>query len=323
MPELPEVETIVRDLQKKVLGRKLIDVWTDFRKMIHLCPAFAEATADRQGFGLRPTKPPSADEAGGQVKKPKDFEEFRKKIKNKKIRKIWRRGKNIIIELSGGLSILIHQKMTGHLLWGNWKFKEGRWDPINAGPLEDSANKFLHLVFWLDDKKQLALSDLRKFAKVELWGTQQLSQSQGFKNLGPEPLKKSFTFQKFEEILRERKSKIKKVLMDQNVISGIGNIYSDEILWEAKILPLRDAINLSGKELKEIYLAAKKILKMAIKLRGESFSDFRDLQGKRGNFDKMRKVYRREGESCSRCGASIKRVKIGGRSAHYCPVCQI
>ena len=102
MPELPEVETIVRDLNKAILGRKIEDVWSDFRKMI---------------------------------KKPKDFEEFRKRLKGKKIQKIWRRGKNIIFELSQGLSLLIHQKLTGHLLLGKWEQKNGRWLAKIPGPL--------------------------------------------------------------------------------------------------------------------------------------------------------------------------------------------
>jgi formamidopyrimidine-DNA glycosylase len=110
--------------------------------------------------------------------------------------------------------------------------------------------------------------------------------------------------------------------MDQNVISGIGNIYSDEILWQAKIHPFKDISKLSEEELKEIYLAMKEILKKAIAAKGESISDFRRITGEKGGFDPLRKVYRREGEKCPRCGTIIKRIKIGGRSAHFCPTCQ-
>jgi len=110
--------------------------------------------------------------------------------------------------------------------------------------------------------------------------------------------------------------------MNQNVIAGIGNIYSNEILWEAKIHPFQNISKLKEDNLKKIYEAMKKILKKAIELGGESISDFRDTEGKKGRFDILRKVYRREGEKCSRCGTIIKRIKIGGRSAHFCPKCQ-
>jgi formamidopyrimidine-DNA glycosylase len=291
MPELPEVETTVRDLNEKVLGRTFIDVWTDWKKI---------------------------------VRRPKSFEEFKKEIKGKKILNIRRRGKNILFELSENRSLLIHQKLTGHLLLGKWQFLNGNWQSLIPGPLlDDPMNKFLHLIFWLDDRRQLALSDLRKFAKVELWDKESLEKSEEMKNLGPEPLEKDFTFEKFKEVLsKKKKGKIKQVLMDQEVIAGIGNIYSDEILWQAKIHPFKDIERLSDEEIKEIYSAMKEILKKAIAARGESISDFRRITGEKGGFDPLRKVYRREGEKCPRCGTIIKRIKIGGRSAHFCPKCQ-
>jgi len=169
----------------------------------------------------------------------------------------------------------------------------------------------------------LALSDLRKFAKAELWKTEELKNSEEIKNLGPEPLSKDFTFEKFKEVLKKKKGKIKQILMYQTVIAGIGNIYSDEILFEAQIHPFRKIPKLSETELKKIYQAMRKILKKAIELKGSSITDFRDIKGKRGSFDKIIKVYRKEGKKCSRCGTIIKRAKIGGRSAHFCPKCQI
>lgn len=292
MPELPEVETIVRDLNRrapKILGACFVDAWTDAPKII---------------------------------KKPKNFSDFKKQIRAKKIKKIWRRAKNIIFDLSGGLSLLVHQKMTGHLLYSKWQMANGRWQPLKKGVLQDSVNLYIHLMFWLDNGFMLGLSDLRKFAKVELWNTAELINLKEFKELGPEPLDKSFTFKKFEEAITKKKGKIKQVLMDQKIIAGIGNIYSDEILWRAKIHPAKNVSGLDGKELKSIYRNVKKVLKQAVKLRGESISDFRDLQGRKGFFDTERKVYRREGEKCRRCGAVIKKLKIGGRSAHFCPRCQ-
>ncbi len=288
MPELPEVETTIRELNKKVLGRTFIDVWTDFPKLI---------------------------------KKPKNFEEFRKELNGRKIQRVWRRGKNILFDLAGQKTLLIHQKLTGHLLVGEWKKKGKKWQSP-PGPLSEKTNTYIHLLFTFDNGQMLALSDLRKFAKSELWGTKELENSEEMKSLGPEPLENSFTFERFKESLRRRRGKIKQVLMDQTVIAGIGNIYSDEILWQAKIHPLKDVLKLSGEELKEIYQAMKKNLLLAIKLEGESISDYRVPSGEKGLYDKARKVYRREGEPCPRCSTKIKRIKIGGRSAHYCVICQ-
>ncbi len=287
MPELPEVEIIVRGLNEKVLSRAFIDVWTDNNNII---------------------------------KRPKNFKEFKKRIKGKKIQKIWRRGKNIIFELSGGFSLLIHQKLTGHLLVGIWNLESGIWKTKITGPLKEKVNSYIHLMFFLDNGKMLALSDLRKFAKVEFWDSDELRNE--LKKLGPEPLEKSFTFKKFKGLLINKKGKIKQILMNQEIIAGIGNIYSDETLWRAKIHPLKDVSELKEDELKKIYQSFREVLKEGIGLRGESISDYRDVEGKKGKFDEMRKIYRREGEKCSRCGIIVKRVKIGGRSAHFCPKCQ-
>lgn len=296
MPELPEVETTVRDLNKKILGLKIKDVWTDFKKMVKK-PALL---------------------AGGLS----DFDSFKKEIIGQRIEKIKRRGKNILFYLSGGKIMLIHQKLTGHLLVGKWKLENGKWKPLIKGALEEKINTFIHLMFFLSNDKMLALSDLRKFAKVLVIDAKNLDSLKDIKNLGPEPLDKNFDFEKFKERLKNRRGKIKRVLMDQEVIAGIGNIYSDEILFEARVHPLKDVSKLSERELKEIYRAMKKILKQAIKLKGGSISDYRTPSGKRGGFDRLRRVYRREGEKCPRCGAIIKRIKLAGRSAYFCPKCQ-
>ena len=283
MPELPEVQTTVDGLKSKVLSRTFIDVWSDWKKI---------------------------------VKKPNDLEQFKKEIKNKKINKIWRRAKNIIFDLSGGYSLLVHQKMTGHLLIGCWALDNGCWKPTGKGPLNDPYNRFLHLIFFLDDKKMLALSDARKFAKVELWKTEELEK------LGPEPLERSFTFEKFKKVLEGKKGRIKIVLMNPEIIAGIGNIYVSEILWQAKIHPEKNVAKLNEQELKLLYQAIKKVLVLAVKLGGESFSDYRKPDGSKGDFDTERKVYKREGQKCYRCKTKIKRIKFGGRSSFFCPNCQ-
>lgn len=289
MPELPEAQTTVSGLQKKVLNRTFIDVWSDWEKI---------------------------------VKKPKNFGLFKKTLKGRKIKKIWRRAKNVIFDLSDGYSLLIHQKMTGHLMVGKWQMADGRWRPVERGPLEEKINTFLHLVFFLNGGEMIALSDLRKFAKAELWETKKLVNSKEFKELGPEPLERGFTFEKFKECLKNSKGKIKQVLMDPKIIAGIGNIYANEALWRAKIHPEKSALKLNEKELKLLYGAIKRVLAMGVKLGGESFSDYRNVEGRKGRFDGERRAYQREGKPCFRCKTKIQRLKFGGRSAFFCSNCQ-
>jgi formamidopyrimidine-DNA glycosylase len=289
MPELPEVQTTVNGLNKKVLNRTFVDVWSDWKKI---------------------------------VKKPKDFKNFKKELNGRKIKKVWRRAKNIIFDLSGEHSLLVHQKMTGHLLVGNWNLKNEQWKPKKEGPLNDPYNRFLHIIFFLDDGKMLALSDARKFAKIELWKTEDLLNSKEFKNLGPEPLDKKFTFEKFKKVFQNKKGKVKQVIMNPEIIAGIGNIYASEVLWQAKIHPEKSVAKLKEKELNLLYRSIQKVLTLGVELGGESFSDYRKPDGTKGDFDAERKVYKRENQKCKRCGTKIKRIKFGGRSAFFCPNCQ-
>ena len=300
MPELPEVETISKYLNKKIPGLIIRDFWTDWPKAIKL---------------------------------PKKLEDFKKEIIGRKILKVYRKGKNILIDLSDNKILLVHQKMTGHLLLGRWKIEKASSFKLKAsslikGLMQEKVNNYIHDIFYLSNGQsfdkaqdiQLALSDLRKFAKIMAGDKDKILNSPDLKNLGPDPLEVSE--KNFVEILRSKKGKIKQILMEQNVFAGIGNIYSDEILWFAKIHPLARVEKLSEEDLKNIYKYTKEVLKEAIKLRGTSISDYRDPEGKVGGYDKIRRVYRREGEKCPRCAMIIKRLKMGGRSAHYCPDCQ-
>ena len=218
--------------------------------------------------------------------------------------------------------------MTGHLLVGKWEIKKLRKKDAVI-PLEPEAavtdpyNSYIHLIFRLDDGRMLALSDLRKFAKAILGRTGEIEALPELANLGPDALDKKLKFNEFSKLIRSENRKIKQVLMDQEVIAGIGNIYSDDILWLAKIHPFKPANKLSVQELKKLRETMNKVLNKAVKLRGTSTSDFRDTAGKKGGYTNERLVYQREDEPCPRCGTKIQRVKIGGRSAHYCPQCQI
>lgn len=322
MPELPEVQTVVSDLNRKVRGRKITGVWSDWPKVV------------KDPLDQRRIKPPHDHLAV-----------FERAIRGEKILEARRRGKNILIYLTGGKLLLIHQKMTGHLLVGKWKISKSDKGQVTSNkedlgsdkrhgtgdkvvPLEpeavvtDKYNSYIHLLFYLDNGKMLALSDLRKFAKAILGKREAIENLPELKELGPDPFDPALTLEKFSEILRKKPGRIKQVLMDQTVLSGIGNIYSDDILWTAKIHPLRKIPTLRSEELKRIYQAMKKVLEKAVRLRGTSTSDFRDTAGKEGKYTDYRLVYQREGELCRRCGTKIQRLKVGGRSAHYCPACQ-
>jgi formamidopyrimidine-DNA glycosylase len=298
MPELPEVTTTVNGLNEVLPNLKITDVWSDY--FFH-----------------------TASVRTDNIKNKKFFERSRKEIVGQKIKKCERRGKNVLIHLSGGQTVLIHMKMTGHLLYGKYEWDGKKWKSDEKF-LSDSFNQFIHLVFSLSNKKHLAFSDVRKFAKVTFFETKNLENVADIAGLGPEPLA-GLSLPDFEKRLGKKPNgKIKTVLMDQSVIAGIGNIYSDEILWLACVHPERIVKNISPTEMKKIWQATKQVLQKSISLGGDSMSDYRNIFGRRGNFQKAHKVYRKKGERCSKkgCGGIIMRKVIGGRSAHFCPVHQ-
>jgi len=285
MPELPEVETTVQGLQKEILGLKILDVSTDLK------------TKDRR------KKDTVAD--------PKYFPIFKKEIIGTKILSVERRAKNILINLSGKKpkTILVHLKMTGYLFYGN-----------------DPKIKFAHVVFKLSNKKFLVFSDARKFVKMALLDTKTIANSKHLKDLGPEPLDKNLTLKIFKErLLKKKNGKIKTVLLNQSLIVGIGNIYSDEILWRSNVHPERKVSTLKDSEFKKIYEMMKETLQKGIKFGGDSMSDYRNIYGLRGNFQLHHMAYRRTGEKCQKkgCKGVIIRKVINGRSAHFCPIHQL
>lgn len=311
MPELPEVQTIVSQLSKEIPGLTIRDVWSDWPKML-------QVVGDKKHLKVKRNIKKIRDARTAAI-----LEEFKNQVVGKKIERCERKAKNIFIYLTNGGLLLIHQKMTGHLLLGKWKFEGASVIPLVKGPLEEKVNSFIHLIFYLSDGRMLALSDLRKFAKVVVGPAQRVLALPEIAKLGPDPLDKSFRFSEFQSLISKERRKIKQVLMDQEVISGIGNIYSDEILWQAKIHPYLPANKINETRLKEMFGAMKKILKFAIKAGGDSMSDFRNIYGVSGKFQDYHNAYGREGKKCKRCLSAIKRAKLGGRSAHFCPKCQI
>lgn len=305
MPELPEVETTTRGIQKEVVGLKIKDVWTDLN-----------------------SKDTRQNDA---VKNARYFPYFKKEISNKKVLSAERRAKNILIHLLGGKTILIHMKMTGHLLYGKYIYnkKENKWIPNyrdTKHPLNDPYNRFIHVVFILSNGKHLVFCDTRKFGKITLLDTATAHTTKHLEKIGPEPLDKNFTIQKLKECLNKKPNgKIKIVLMDPSIIAGIGNIYSDEILWRASIHPERKTSNIKDKEIKLIFKAMKETLKKGIDFGGDSMSDYRNIYGLRGKFQLHHEAYRRTGEKCRRknCIGVIIRKVINGRSGHFCSKHQI
>lgn len=282
MPELPEVQTTVNGINKTVKGRKIVDVWTDYRSMHKMHQ--------------------------GSIKDTDFFKDFKKKVTGEKIIKAERRAKNILIHLTGGHTILVHMKMTGHFVYDKADYPHVRFS------------------LKLDNGKVLALSDMRRFAKVTVINTDKLDGSLHVAHLGPEPLEKNFQFPIFNFQINKRPGgKIKQVLMDQAIIAGIGNIYSDEILWRAGVHPVSTVSAIPEKNRKQMFAAMKEVLKKGIDFGGDSMSDYRNIKGERGQFQDHHQAYRRTGKPCNKraCKGVIERTVVGGRSAHFCSVHQV
>lgn len=317
MPELPEVQTTVDGINKTVRGLQIVDVWTNYDS-----PHYANKE---------------------EIKNPLFFKKFKKIVIGAKIKNASRKAKNILIELSNGYTILIHMKMTGHVMFGKYVFdpkgkstgnrKGTEKDPWVSesidGPLADPFNRHIRLVFALSgtngQNKHLVLSDMRKFAKVTVLETDAIHQSSHLDTIGPDPLSAEFTYSLFEErILSRPKGKIKTVLMDQTVIAGVGNIYSDEALWRASIHPEHPAKDIPKNLLHKLHISVIEVLKQGIDFGGDSMSDYRNINGERGEFQLKHQAYRRTGKICEKkgCGGIIQRKVVGGRSAHFCNVHQ-
>lgn len=309
MPELPEVETTVRGIRKYAVGKKIADCWTDYGSAFH-----------------------SGKE---NIKDAVYFRKFKKKVVGATITAADRRAKNILISLSTGYTVLIHMKMTGHVLYGKYTFdakkKKDPWTAVEEGSLQDPFNRFIHFVLVLQDGDlhakheghhlALALSDMRKFAKVTLIQTTRLGSSLHTAHLGPEPLPNAFTLTLFKERLSKRpNAPIKSALMDQTLISGIGNIYSDEILWRAGVHPESKFGKIPAAKIALMFKVMKETLKRGIDFGGDSMSDYRNLDGERGKFQEHHEAYRRTRKPCRKkdCGGTIMRKVIRGRSGHFC-----
>ena len=293
MPELPEVETVVRGLQKSVLGRKILSVWigkSDF------------------------------------IDNPDEF--FR--LSGQKIAAIERFGKFMLLRLTNGeesaaaetetvvavaesaasrerkayaASLLVHLGMTGQIA------------PSAADiPLE----KHTHVSLTLDDGRELRYTDARRFGRMAYLTADLLAKE--IAGAGADPLEVAAA--EFAERVRSRNARIKALLLDQSVFRGVGNIYADESLWRAKIHPARVGAKLSVKEVETLRRVLQEILNRAIVMRGSSISDFLDANGEPGEYQRHHRAYGREGKPCYRCRTPIRRTIVAGRSSYFCPKCQ-
>ncbi|MFH1777814.1 MAG: DNA-formamidopyrimidine glycosylase [Candidatus Omnitrophota bacterium] len=271
MPELPEVETIRRDLEKQIINKRINNV-----------------------FVLSPEV----------ITTPKPLR-FKKLIIGTTIKKIIRCGKLLIFELKRTnlcpVYLTVHLRMTGQLI-------VSRISNRARVSLQLSNRSFLN---FYDQRKLGRLSMVDNWRKISL-----------VRQLGPEPLNKDFTLTRFKQMLKNKKTKIKPLLIDQKFLAGIGNLYAAEILFLSRISPKRIANSLNEREITSLYNNIKKVLKLAIKCRGSSVDTYRDAKGEKGTFTRHLKVYARRDKPCFACKTPIKRIVLGGRGTYFCEVCQ-
>lgn len=307
MPELPEVETVARELNRKLKQRKVKGVEVKTPKMVSIGPKVVS--------NIR------------QVKNSEVIK-FKRLLRNQKFKSVKRRAKLLIFDLFGPLSILAHLKMTGQFIFEDKKLKnktKGMYRLFNkmTAPKILLPSKHTHVIFKFTDGSSLYFNDIRKFGYLKLVHDDEINQVKDLREFGPEPLSKKFSLAELESSIKKKlKSPIKQVLMDPKVVAGIGNIYSDEILFHAKVSPARKVSSLSKKELRAIYKAIKPVLIKGIKAKGSSVGDFVRTDGSWGKMGKFHFVYGRRGEKCKRCRRAIKSVKMNGRTASFCLRCQ-
>jgi formamidopyrimidine-DNA glycosylase len=279
MPELPEVETIARDLRPLVVGAEIAGARVAWQ------PTLRNATPD----------------------------EFDAAIAGRTIEAVGRRGKQLVVDLSGGVSLTIHLKMTGQL-----------FVVPSSVPIDPYVRAFLTFA----DGRDLRFRDIRKFGRIGVYArdpaTGELRDAAGadtFAAHGPEPLDPAFTARRFRERLLARRGRLKSLLVDQAFLAGVGNIYADEALWRARLHPLRTADTLHPADATRLYRQVRAVLTEAIERRGSSVDDYTAPEGD-GEMQEHLDVYQRTGLPCPRCGHPLRRIVIGARGTHFCSWCQ-
>ena len=286
MPELPEVETVVRGLNRLILKKKIVQVKHDWPK------SFPNLEKDVNDFMI-----------------------------GAEILKVQRRGKAIIIKLNNGWVLVTHLRMTGQMVYRgeeNW----GAGHP-NDDFLNDLPNKSTRVEIDFEDQTKLFFTDQRKFGYMKLLPEPEIEELSFFQKLGPEPLEDNFTVEIFKErLLKKKNSLIKPTILDQSVIAGVGNIYADEALWRAKIHPETRIKDFSNIDFKNLHESIRFVMNKSIEKGGSTDRNYVNADGSRGNYLEYAAVYHKNGQPCKRCGTEISKIRVGGRGTHFCENCQ-
>lgn len=288
MPELPEVETVKRGLQRLIVGRKVKAV-----KVFNSPKSFPNSSADIDRFLI-----------GASVKE------------------VRRRAKVLLIDLSTDYTLVTHLKMTGQLVFiSTERFGAGHPNDSLIGELPDRSTR-VELTF--ADGSHLYFNDQRKFGWMKLYPTLEVPAIDFMKKVGPEPLEDTFTADEFIARVRRRSgTTIKAAILDQTVLAGVGNIYADESLWGAYIHPATRVKNVSKKQLEELLKEIKYVMNLSIEKGGSTDKNYVNAEGKRGSYIDFARVFRREGLPCPRHhDVQIEKIRVAGRGTHICPVCQ-
>ena len=288
MPELPEVEVVKRSLESKIQNKIIKKVKINDIKL-------------RYKLNIKKIS----------------------QLNNLKIKKIERRSKYLLFHFDKPIIMLVHLGMTGKFFFINEnkkKFKTSFYYNLD----EAKDQKYDRVIFFLKNRQKFIYNDLRKFGFIKLLSKNKVDKNLHLISLGPEPLSKYYNFNYFKNYIYQRKKTVKDLLMDQKFVSGLGNIYVNEILFSSKVKPTRKVKFLKDNEIKEIIKNTKKILSKSIKLGGASIKDFSSSNGKKGSFQQHFRAYAREGEKCSNidCKEKITRIIISNRSSFYCLSCQ-
>ena len=288
MPELPEVEVVKRSLESKILNSIIKKVQINDHKLRY------------------------------KVKR-----EIVKKLTGKKIKKIKRRSKFLIFEINKTYLMLVHLGMTGKFFLedrNKKKFKTSFYYLLDY----QKDQKHNRVIFFLSKNRKLIYNDVRKFGFIKLYKFSDYIRISHLKNLGPEPLEKKWNFKYFKNYVVNKKRNIKNILMDQRFVSGLGNIYVNEILFLSGVRPCSEVKELKDFKIKKIIKNSKMILKKSIKLGGSTIKDFSSENGKKGVFQEHLKIYGRKGKKCSNvdCNTNIVRIVISNRATFFCKKCQ-
>lgn len=287
MPELPEVETVKRGLQRLIVGRRIISAKADNYK------SFPNAEGDVNNFLI-----------------------------NSYVREVRRRAKILLIDLSTDYTLVIHLKMTGQLVFVDNAERFGAGHPTDSlvGNLPDKSTR---VIFEFIDGSHLYFNDQRKFGWVRLVPSPEVPNIDFMKKVGPEPLEADFTAEEFADRFKRRPgTSIKAAILDQTVIAGVGNIYADESLWGAKIHPKRLVSTITKSEFKKLYDEVRSVMNLSIEKGGSTNRNYVNAEGKKGSYMDFARVFRREGLACPRCGTEIIKLRVAGRGTHICPHCQ-